>query len=91
MYGMMKLPELTLKLGLHTDKGRTLIVGGANQRLQRSSNKSRKGAQTTANEHSVILADLSQSQPSLSFAHLCLLHLPPYLLLKLYPQMPSQM
>ena len=83
MYGMMKLPELTLKLGLHTDKGRTLIVGGANQRLQRSSNKSRKGAQTTANEHSVILADLSQSQPSLSFAHLCLLHLPPYLLLKL--------
>ena len=66
MYGMMKLPELTLKLGLHTDKGRTLIVGGANQRLQRSSNKSRKGAQTTANEHSVILADLSQSQPSLS-------------------------
>ena len=29
MCGMMKLPELTLNLGLHTDKGRTLKVGGS--------------------------------------------------------------
>ena len=27
MHGMIKLPELTLNLGLHTDKGRTLKVG----------------------------------------------------------------
>ena len=73
MYGMMKLPELTLKLGLHTDKGRTLKVGGSKSAVAM---ELKQPQMDTLSSSAIFLSH----NPFFLLSFSCLLHLPPYLL-----------